>query len=190
MNRKLDEELAEAAGLLDEPEPSDGAVAVVPRRPAGRPDSAGGKRRGHWGLLVALLVIVGATVTLFLFGFKEAAVYAIGVEELVERRAELAGRRVRIDGELVPGSLEKRDQPCEYRFVVRQNDRELSVRFPQCVVPDSFRDRPEGGVMVISEGELGTDGTFTASTITPRCSSRYDPETRTMVPADEDAPAY
>jgi len=191
MSQKLDEELAAAAGLLDDTESPAATVADVELRPSPKPGSgsAAGKRRGHHGLLISLLVIIGATVALFVFGFKEAAVYAIGVDELVTRGDELAGRRVRIDGELVPGSLEKRDEPCEYRFVVRQNDQQLRVRFPQCVVPDSFRDRPEGGVMVISEGELGADGTFTATTITPRCSSRYDPEARTMTPAEDEGQA-
>ncbi|MBW2526434.1 MAG: cytochrome c maturation protein CcmE [Deltaproteobacteria bacterium] len=187
MSRQLDEELAAAAGLLDDDaDRSVDAVAVVESRSSARDEGGHTRRRGHYGLLISLLVIVVATVTLFLFGFKEAAVYAIGVEELVERRTELAGRRVRIDGELVPGTLVKRDDPCEYRFVVQQNGQRLDVRFPQCVVPDSFRDRPEGGVTVISEGELEPDGTFVASTITPRCSSRYDPETRTMQPIEHE----
>lgn len=191
MSRKLDEELAEAAGLLDEPElPQDADTATPEPRGSARAEPARAARpsRRHLGLLVTLLVVVTATVTLFLFGFKEASVYAIGVDELLDRSGELAGRRVRIDGALVVGSLKKREAPCEYRFVLATEDARVTVSYPQCVVPDSFRDRPEGGVSVTAEGKLEPNGLFVADVITPRCSSRYDPESRTMQPAD-DAPA-
>ena len=184
MSGKLDAELAEAAGLNQEPPPTaeDGAPIQRPSEaPSEQPPVAKAARR-HLGLLLTLLVVLTATVTLFLFGFKEAAVYAITVDQLLERRGELTDRRVRIDGELVPGSLQKRDEPCEYRFVLTSAGKRLTVSYPQCVVPDSFRDRPEGGVMVTAEGKLGKDGSFVAAVITPRCSSKYDPETRTMKP--------
>ena len=185
MSRKLDDELAEAAKLLDEPDApaevdSKGGSAADERGP--RPDAprAASPRRRNLGLLVALLTIVVGTVTLFLFGFKAASVYATPIDELLARRAELVGRRVTIDGELVPGSLAKRTQPCEYRFKVSSKGKELEVHFAQCVVPQNFVDRPEGGVTVSSEGVLKAEGYFEAATIAAKCSSRYDPATRTM----------
>jgi cytochrome c-type biogenesis protein CcmE len=186
MSRKLDAELAEAAKVLDDtgepdesPASGDAGAHEAGRSPGGATTPASAKRR-NVGLLVVLLAIVVGTVTLFLFGFKAASVYAMPIDELLGRKGELLGRRVTIDGELVPGSLIKQTKPCEYRFKVTSKGSELEVRFPQCVVPQNFVDRPEGGVSVTSEGTLKPEGYFEAATIMAKCSSRYDPATRTM----------
>ncbi|CAN5738797.1 hypothetical protein BH11MYX4_BH11MYX4_54580 [soil metagenome] len=44
---------------------------------------------------------------------------------------------VRAVGNLVHGSLVRRDSPCEYRFTIEKNGAELPVSFKKCVVPDS-----------------------------------------------------
>ncbi|MSP24111.1 MAG: cytochrome c maturation protein CcmE [Myxococcales bacterium] len=149
---------------------------AIPERSLGA--GRGDRPRGSFGLLAMLLVIVGGIVTLFTLGFKDAAVYSIPVDRLLAT-GETA-RRVRIDGELVPGTLVKRDKPCEYRFSIRGETRVLEIRFPQCVVPDTFRDVPEGGVMVTAEGKLTSDGHFEATLILAKCSSKYDPKTHAM----------
>jgi cytochrome c-type biogenesis protein CcmE len=107
-------------------------------------------------------------------------VYALPADELKARAGELTGRKVRVDGELVPGSLLKRDKPCEYRFTLRSKGTELDVRYPECVVPDTFRDRPEGGVKVTVTGSLQKDGNFQATEVLAKCASKYDPKTHEM----------
>ena len=128
-------------------------------------------------LLAVLLVMVTAVVSLFLVGFRDAAVYSTPVDELDKATA---GRRVRIEGELVPGTLVKRDKPCEYRFKIHGEKAELPVRYPQCVIPDSFRDVAGGGVQVTVEGVLAKSGDFEASLVMAKCTSKYDPETHEM----------
>ena len=132
------------------------------------------------GFLVALLVMVGGIVVLFLFGFKEAAIYSTPVDQIVSNQEKMLGRKVRIEGELVPGTLRKRDKPCEYRFVIQAEGKRLPVRYPQCVIPDTFRDRPEGGVLVTVEGALTKDKGFQASMVMAKCSSKYDPKSHSM----------
>ena len=106
-------------------------------------------------------------------------------DEVVAKAGTLNGKRLRVDGELVPGTLVKRDDGCEYRFRMQVNKVELAVRFAKCVIPDTFRDRPEGGVMVTVEGELGDDGKqFEATLVMAKCASKYDPETKEMVMPD------
>ena len=182
MSRKLDDELAKAiadgddaaSGNAEAPASIDGLAKGV----------AAPKRQGtkNLGLLVTLLVMVGAVVTLFLVGFKEAAIYATPVDQLLASQEKLAGRKVRVEGELVPGSLVKRDDPCEYRFNVHGAEKkgELPVRYAQCVVPDSFRDVPTGGVQVTIEGSLNTQGHFDATLVMAKCTSKYDPSTHEM----------
>lgn len=176
MSTKLDRELAEAI-LAKGTEADAPAVAKAIPRP-GRVEPRENKK--SLGLLLTLLALVGAVVALFMVGFKDAAVYAITVDKLVKDKASLVGRKVRVEGELVPGTLAKRDTPCEYRFSIHQDKEEVPVRYAQCVIPDTFRDMPGGGVQVTVEGALSEDGHFEASQVMAKCASKYDPKTHQM----------
>jgi cytochrome c-type biogenesis protein CcmE len=172
MSKKLDQELAEAiAG-------SEGDAPAV-AKPATRERNAPPQKKSV-GLLATLVALVIAVVALFMVGFKEAAVYATPVDKLVHDKGNLVGRKVRVEGELVPGTLKKRDQPCEYRFTIHKDKDELPVRYAQCVIPDTFRDMPGGGVNVTIEGALNAQGDFDASLVMAKCASKYDPNTHQM----------
>ncbi len=178
MSNKLDDELAEAV-LAKDTETAPGVVRVASASPtAGARASAAPTR--NVGLLVTLLVMVGAVVCLFLLVFQPAAVYATPVDKLVSGGAAFVGRKVRIEGELVPGTLVKRDQPCEYRFTIHKDDAKLPVRYATCVIPDGLRDVPSGGVQVTVEGTLAAPGDFEASLVMAKCSSKYDPSKHEM----------
>lgn len=179
---KLDDELARA---ISEPaqgvpaRPADAAFAP-PRATAEPPSQA-----RNLGLLAALVGIVATVVLVFMFGFKEAAIYSLPVSEISAHADKFVGRKVRLEGELTPGTLVKRDQPCEYRFTVHGlgaggNKHEVPVRYGQCVIPDTFRDVKEGGVQVTVEGSLTKEGNFEASLVMAKCSSKYDPSTHQM----------
>jgi cytochrome c-type biogenesis protein CcmE len=119
-------------------------------------------------------------VALFLLVFQPAAVYATPVDKLVHERQAFIGRKVRVEGDLVPGTLVKRDSPCEYRFTIHKEAAQLPVRYAQCVIPDGFRDVPAGGVQVTIEGAIGASGDFEASLVMAKCSSKYDPAKHEM----------
>lgn len=178
MKNTLDQELERA---VDETEAVAASGAESAESTAAAPK---GRRAAGLGLLAILLCMGAGIAVLVLFGFKEAAVYALPVSELKARSAELAGRRVRVDGELVPGSLSKQDDPCEYKFKIQASGASLDVRYPQCVVPDTFRDRPEGGVKVTVTGALQKQGDFEATEILAKCASKYDPKTQTITKPD------
>jgi cytochrome c-type biogenesis protein CcmE len=186
MSRKLDNELAQAILPGDDEAPALEKPAAPRREPVDHSSR-------NLGLLVVLLVMVGSVVTLFLVGFKEAAVYATPIDTLVAAngKGELVGRKVRVEGELVPGTLVKRDQPCEYRFNVHGKDTKeiLPVRYAQCVIPDTFRDVPQGGVQVTVEGVLSKEGSFEASLVMAKCASKYDPKTHSMDEGAKAAPS-
>ncbi len=175
MSKNLDDELAEAVHAEDAPGVVKPARARVPESPR-----ATGPRRKNSGCSWTLLALVGAVVALFLGVFQPAAVYATPVDKLVNERSAYVGRKVRVEGELVPGTLTKRDQPCEYRFTLHKDDARLPVRYAQCVIPDGFRDVPGGGVQVTVEGALGKEGEFEASLVMAKCSSKYDPAKHEM----------
>lgn len=185
MSRKLDDELAKAIAEGDEASSSEAEAPTSIAPLAKGVSGAAPVRRApakNMGLLLTLLVMVGALVTLFLVGFKEAAIYATPVDQLLASREKFSSRKVRVEGELVPGSLAKRDEPCEYRFSIHTPTKsgELPVRYAQCVVPDSFRDVKEGGVQVTVEGSLNNEGHFDATLVMAKCTSKYDPSTHEM----------
>lgn len=175
MSKKLDEELAQA---LKQSEQGDAPPVVKP--PERRATSNERSARTSVGLLAVLLVMVGAIVALFMVGFKEAAIYALPVDQLMSSKDKLAGRKVRVEGELVAGTLVKRDDPCEYRFTIHGAQAEVPVRYAQCVIPDTFRDVPGGGVQVTVEGTLNREGNFDATLVMAKCTSKYDPNTHQM----------
>jgi len=137
--------------------------------------------RKRWtgpALAVGLAMGAAAVATFVLTGMQDKAIYSKPVDELLAQKDKFAGRPVRAEGNLVHGSLEKRDQPCEYRFTIAKNGVELPVRFPQCVVPDTFRDVPGMDVGVTVEGELQADQSFLASSVLAKCPSKYEMKER------------
>ena len=165
----IDDELAKA---VEESEADQAARPVVVSEPNGAP--ARRRPRREVALLAGLLVIGGAILALVLTTFDDAAIYSKSVDELVKNKGDFANRNLRVQGTLVKGTLVRRDSPCEYRFRMQKNGEQVEVRFPQCVVPDTFRDVPNMDVDVTATGKLASDGHFQASEIMAKCPSKYD----------------
>jgi len=147
---------------------------------AAAPDAAPTKSKGSIGLLVALVAIVGGVVGL-VFSFKDAAVYSVGVDQLMKEQDRYGKRNVKVQGMLVKGTLVRRDEPCEYRFKIKKGDTVLPMRFAQCVVPDTFRDMPDMDVEVTADGKLAADGqSFEATGIMAKCPSKYEMKKKSM----------
>ncbi len=143
------------------------AVQAVPLAPKPTP-------RRNLGLLLGLLVIGGGVLALVMTSANKAAIYSVPTDELVAHKSDYAARNVRVEGTLVKGSLRQRAEPCEYRFTIEKNGKRLPVRFPQCVVPDTFRDAPGMDVQVTAEGRLSDEGHFEATNIMAKCPSKYE----------------
>ena len=138
------------------------------------------ERRRWVGVAVAVALAMGAAAiaTLVLTGMQDKAIYSKPVDELLMQRTKFLGRPVRAEGNLVHGSLVRRDQPCEYRFTIEKHGASLPVRFAQCVVPDTFRDVPDMDVGVTVEGELLANDSFEASSVLAKCPSKYEMQDR------------
>ncbi|HEU4408652.1 MAG TPA: cytochrome c maturation protein CcmE [Polyangiaceae bacterium] len=169
--RHIDRELAEAikAAPGEEPGP-DSKPGVARPAPPPRP-------KRNLGLLLGLAAVTGGVVALAL-SIGEGTSYAKTVDQLLADRVRLAGRPVNVQGTLVKGSLSYQDSPCEYRFTLTAAGALLPVRYPVCVVPDTFRDTPAGDVEVTASGKLAPDGSFEASNVMAKCPSRegYQPQ--------------
>ncbi len=131
-------------------------------------------RRGI-GLLIGLLAIGGGILTLVL-NSGESVVYAYDVDKLAADAENIGTRQVKVTGNLVSGTLVHRTTPCEYRFRMEKNGAEMGVRYPQCIIPDTFKDVAGQTVEVTAEGRLGEDGQLDASHIYAKCPSKYEGE--------------
>jgi cytochrome c-type biogenesis protein CcmE len=161
----LDDELKKAANGGDRDTPTNAAVAV-------RSNDA---PKGNLKLLVGLLVAGGVMLAL-VFNFRDAAVYAKSVHQVLAEGAK-PGRMVRVEGDLVNGTLKQETEPsCLYKFTITDGTERLDVRYANCVVPDTFRDVP--GTKVTVEGEMATAGTMKATQIMAKCPSKYEMKDR------------
>jgi len=151
---------------------SEHVVDVPQRRRREEEDDDGSRRRLL--LVVPLLMAAAAIVALVLVGMQDKGIYSKPVDELVAQKAKFLGKSVRAEGNLVHGTLVKRDDPCEYRFKIEKNNVEVPVRFAKCVVPDTFRDVQGMDVAVTVEGELLSDNTLEASNVLAKCPSKYE----------------
>ena len=152
---------------------------AIPRRRRDREDSGDPQAaRRRLMLVVPLVAAAAGIVAVVLTGMKDNAIYSKPVDQLVAQKSRFMGRAVRAEGNLVHGSLEKRDTPCEYRFTISKNGTDVPVRYAQCVVPDTFRDVPGMDVGVTVEGQLLTDGSFEATSVLAKCPSKYEMKER------------
>jgi cytochrome c-type biogenesis protein CcmE len=127
------------------------------------------------------LIKVGAVFTV-LAGFiallwfstsaEDAFVYSKLVHEVKKDPKAFENRELRVEGDLKPGSILFKESPCEWRFVIKSEGQEMPVRFPQCVVPDTFKDGM--GIKVTVQGKLTDAGHFAATQVIPRCPSKYE----------------
>jgi cytochrome c-type biogenesis protein CcmE len=163
--------------MTEQQRPEDQGV-VVPRRRRDRDagvDAGAGK---SVLLAVGLVTAAAAIVGVVLFTMKDKAIYSKPVDVLLQEKGKLVGRPVRVEGNLVHGSLVHHDKPCEYDFTIEKNGSALPVRYAQCVVPDTFRDVKGMDVGVTVEGELQANNTFEATSVLAKCPSKYEMKNR------------
>jgi len=164
---------------MSEEQPRSESVDLgVRRRRQDGTGNSGGPRWAGVAMAVGLAMAVATIATLVLTGMQSNAIYSKPVDQLLAQKTRFLGRPVRAEGNLVHGSLEKREQPCEYRFTIAKNGAELPVRFAQCVVPDTFRDVPGMDIGVTVEGELRRDDSFEATSVLAKCPSKYEMKQR------------
>jgi cytochrome c-type biogenesis protein CcmE len=154
---------------------SESAIEVPQRRRRdGSSDSEDDGARKRLLLLVPLVMAAAAIVALVLVGMQDKGTYSKDVDVLIAEKVKFVGKPVRTVGNLVHGSLVKRDSPCEYRFNIEKKGTEIPVRYAGCVVPDTFRDVQGIDVVVTVEGALRADNSFDATQVLAQCPSKYE----------------
>ena len=120
--------------------------------------------------LIGGIIIFLAASYLVYVGFMGSATYYYTVSEFMEQAAATNGENVRVNGQVIPGSVKQEDAGSIIWFTIAdiEQDKSLPVTY-NGVVPDTFK---AGGVVVV-EGHLNSDGIFEAHTLMPKCASKY-----------------
>lgn len=172
-----DEELAESIRNDDAPEAPAESPAPEPSRASSRPSPSGGGNAAGvpaWTKIAIVFGLLGGGVAVLLFGTaSDVFVYSKLVDEVMTEPDRYVDRELRVEGQLQQGSVQFESEPsCEHRFTLTRSGHEMPVRFPRCVVPDTFRD--DMAIDVVVQGQLQANGTFLANEVIPRCPSKYE----------------
>jgi len=125
-------------------------------------------------IAIAVAFLVAGFVVLFGVGSKGSLVYYLTVGEFLERSGhEDLGEDYRINGNVVPGSIQKDPRVPGARFLMTDGARQLAVVYGK-ETPDTFVDGSE----VVVEGSPRPDGIFMASTLLAKCPSKYEAQNR------------
>jgi cytochrome c-type biogenesis protein CcmE len=126
------------------------------------------KRRRLYFVLLGLLA-VGAAAALVLTALKEDIVFFFSPSEIVKDMAKTEGRRIRLGGLVQEGSVAK--EGAKVHFAVTDGVHTIPVVFAG-LLPDLFRE----GQGVVTEGRMGTDGTFQAAEVLAKHDENYMPK--------------
>lgn len=125
------------------------------------------KTWAKFGILIA--AIIGTLVWLAAGGINETKTYYKTITELHQMGDRASGQRIRVGGDVAPGSIERAGR--EVKFTLSQDQTTLKVVYNGIdPLPDTFRD----GAQALADGKLGTDGVFHASKIQAKCASKYE----------------
>ena len=133
--------------------------------------------RDGWGKIFSILVLLGIGTCALRAELDGGFIYSVRIDEVPRQPSE---RVFRVEGELQQGSLQFREEPCEWRFTLEGRGTELDVRFPECIVPDTLRD--SFPLAVVVQGRMRAWG-LEATEVIPRCPTKYE-----MGMCDEDPP--
>jgi len=118
--------------------------------------------------IVAVLVAAGALAFLAMGNIGKNLVYYWSPSELQQAGPEAAGATVRLGGLVVPGSIEHGSDGLDLRFAVTDGKATVPVR-ASAVPPAMFR----GGIGVVVEGRMGTDGAFHTQRLMVKHDNEY-----------------
>lgn len=130
-------------------------------------------RRGAWKIVISVVVVAGALGGLLWASTREGAEYYKYVDEVLADAARYQGKRLRVHGDVVEGSLESDKASLRYRFKIAsrapRSPATISAEF-HGIPPDTFK----AGAEVVAAGMLASDGRLLADKIETKCPSKYE----------------
>lgn len=135
-----------------------------------------GSRRRTFVLALVSGGVISAAVLFLVFSSVSggsALEYFKNVDEVAIEPQRWVGRRLRVHGNVVAGTIQKKPGTLDHRFAVHSRGQWLDVAY-RGLVPDTFKDCAE----VVVKGQLLPSGRFGADAVTAKCPSKYDEKQR------------
>ena len=115
-------------------------------------------------------IILGVALAFLIYmGLKGSPTYT--VSEFLRPENRTQGQLVRVQGMVQAGTIEQKAADLSLKFIMVEGGGRLPIAY-KGVVPDTFK---AGGDIVV-EGKLDPSGTFVATTLMPKCPSKYVPQ--------------
>jgi cytochrome c-type biogenesis protein CcmE len=126
------------------------------------------KRRKLKPILISIIIILVIGYLIY-DGMIGTMTYYLTVSEVLAKSSELENETIRIGGNVSPESVQWNPKKLMLLFKIEDDKSSISVDY-RGVVPDSFKPGRE----VVVEGIYANDGQFRATTIMPKCASKYE----------------
>jgi len=127
------------------------------------------KRRIKYKPIVISAVILMVIGYLIYTGLRDTMVFYLTVSEVMAKSPEDLTDTQKVGGTVSAGSVQWEPKTLKLSFRLEDEQANLVVNYAG-VVPDSFKP----GTEVIVEGTYRGDGSFLATTIMPKCASKYE----------------
>jgi cytochrome c-type biogenesis protein CcmE len=120
-----------------------------------------------------VVVVIGVLAWLAVGGVSESKSYYKTIAELDKMGDRARGKRLRVSGYVVPGSIVRSGR--DVRFVIHEEALKLNVVYVGSEpLPDTFKDESQA----LADGHYGVDGVFQANKIQAKCASKYEAKPR------------
>ena len=130
------------------------------------------RRKVRWSFVVAGVAIAGAVLYLVLANTGATAEYYMTINQL-RSCTSCSARTVRVAGVVVANSIEKNTTTQVVHFQISDSKTGAMPVVYSGVVPDIF----QSGAQVVVEGQLGSNGVFSADNLLTKCPSKFQAAT-------------
>ncbi len=118
----------------------------------------------------AIAIVLVSLGYLAFTGVQQSKSYYVTIKELREMNDSRYAKRLRVAGNVVPGSIKRAGSHVE--FALKENELTLPVVYNGTEAPpDTFKDDSQA----MAEGKFGRDGVFHANQLQAKCASKYAP---------------
>jgi cytochrome c-type biogenesis protein CcmE len=121
--------------------------------------------------LIGGILIAAAIAFLVFMGLRSAATYYYKINEVLAQGSSLAGKTIRVEGEVAPDVVREVGSLHFSLFDPAVQNATLQVVY-QGPVPDTF----QVGRNIVAEGKYDPGGVFEATSIITKCPSKYQSE--------------
>lgn len=119
--------------------------------------------------IIAAFIVLATLAWLAVSGVRESKTYYVTIKELQGMGDEALSKRLRVAGNVLPGSIKRQGKRVEFVLV------EEGLRMPVVYtgtepLPDTFVDDSQA----LADGRLTREGVFEAKKIQAKCASKYE----------------